>query len=171
MNAVQLLREQFNSAHSLMELTMKDVTVDAAHFNNTGKALPVGAAYAHAVAIEDLTISQLMHLLPISHKKALTGLSEPMPALSEWEKYEAWTKRVKIDLKKCKAYAKKVYKRSDEYLSLLKDRELNKKIELSGMGEYELFYILNNFILLHTANLTGEISAAKGVQGLRGYPF
>ena len=81
MKAVQLLREQFNSAHSLIELTMKDVTIDAAHFNKTGKALPVGAAYAHAVVIEDLTVSQLMQLQPISHKKSLTGLSEPMPAL------------------------------------------------------------------------------------------
>ncbi|GEM_PF-3622591 len=47
----------------------------------------------------------------------------------------------------------------------------DKEVDIPGMGKKNLAFIINNFVILHIANLTGEISAAKGVQGLKGYPF
>jgi hypothetical protein len=42
---------------------------------------------------------------------------------------------------------------------------------MGDWGKHKLADVLTNFVILHVANLTGEISAAKGFQGLKGYPF
>lgn len=174
MNAIQLLREQFNSAHFTQDATMADVTDASAHFNDLSKALPVGAAYAHSVIGEDVVLSMMLaHKTPLSSDTSKTGLSEPMPSQAEWDKHEQWAKSVKVDLVKLKAFAQDVYKATDAYLAGLKDEDLEKEFDLSsmGMGKQTVVFVINNFLLLHTANLTGEISAVKGVQGLKGYPF
>lgn len=174
MNAIQLLREQLQSAHETLEATMADVTDKTAHFTKIGKALPVGAAYAHAVLAEDIIVATMLaHTTPLSAENPETGVSEPMPPFDKWDQHEKWYQSVKVDLAKMREFAKKVYKAGDDYLASLKDEDLNQEVDLSGMGmgKKNLVFIINNFLILHTANLTGEISAAKGVQGLKGYPF
>jgi len=62
------------------------------------KALPVGAAYAHAVIFRRRTGQYdvlAWHSLSGSME---TGLSEPMPSMDNWDKHEEWTKNVKVDL-------------------------------------------------------------------------
>lgn len=173
MNAVGLLRLQFKSAHATQEGTMTGVVPDTAHFRDTGKAIPVGAAYAHSVWGEDMAVSTMLAMKEPLYKSQETGLSEPMPDLKNWDKHEAWYKSVKVDLPKLKKYAQKVYQATDEYLASLKDADLDREMDLSimGMGKQTLAFVISNFIVLHIANLTGEISAAKGLQGLKGYPF
>src|SRR6478735_3908946 len=110
MNAIQLLREQFNSAHQTQEGTMADVLEKTAQFNKIGKAMPVGAAYAHSVLSEDVLLAMMMtHKKPLSSDFKKIGLSEPMPSMSEWKKYEKWVRTVKIDLAKFRKFAQKVY--------------------------------------------------------------
>ncbi len=172
MNATQLLREQLKSSHETMEGTMAGVNTDVAHFGDTGKALPVGAAYAHAVISEDVIVSTMLaQKTPLSTDNSKTGLSEPMPSMSEWDKHDQWTKTVKVDLPKFKAFAQEVYKATDDYLTTLKEEDLEREIDTPGMGKHTLAWLITNIVILHNANLTGEISAAKGVQGLKGYPF
>jgi hypothetical protein len=171
MNSIQLLREQFKSAHDAQEAVMKDVTSETAHFDKTNKALPVGAAYAHSVMCEDIIMSPILTQKEPVSSAMKTGLSEPIPSMKEWDKHEAWTRSVRVDLPVFRAYAEAVYKATDEYLTTLKESDLDSNVEMHGFGSFKLSFILTNFFLLHTANLTGEISAAKGIQGLKGYPF
>lgn len=172
MNAIELLRMQFKSAHDLQEATMADVVDPVAHFTELGKALPIGAAYAHSVISEDMILSTMVRQrTPLAAERANTGLSQPMPSMSEWEKHEQWARTVKIDLEKFRVFAKEIYAETDAYLATRKETDLDREIEIPGMGTHTLAYLLTNFLLLHIANLTGEISAAKGVQGLKGYPF
>lgn len=114
-----------------------------------------------------------MHAIPLCSDNSKTGLSEPMPSQAEWDKHDIWARSVKIDLVKLKAFAKDVYRQTDLYLATLSDEDLDKEFDMSsmGMGKQTVVFVINNFLLLHIANLTGEISAIKGVQGLKGYPF
>ena len=41
-------------------------------------------------------------------------------------------------------------------------------MNVPGMGEQNLVWLISNFVILHIANLTGEISAGKGTQKLKG---
>ncbi len=42
---------------------------------------------------------------------------------------------------------------------------------MGAMGKAPRAMVISNFVIAHAAHLTGEISAIKGVQGLKGYPF
>lgn len=155
-----------------MESTMADVTSDVAHFTDTGKALPVGAAYAHAVISEDVIVATMLaHTTPLSVDNSLTGLSIPLPSQAEWDKHDAWARSVKVDLVKLKEFAQKVYQATDAYFASLKEEDLDKEMDLGGMGKQTVEFVISNFVILHIANLTGEVSAAKGFQGKKGYPF
>lgn len=171
MNAVQLLRDQFKWAHESLENTVGDLTQEGSDFNNLGKAIPAGAAYAHAVLSEDILLGMFSSQKPVYSSAAAIGLSEAMPGMDKWDQHEKWYKTVKVDIKKFREYAKKVYKATDEYIATLGDEDLNKEFEMAGMGKNTIAFYLSNFFVLHIANLTGEISAAKGVQGLKGYPW
>lgn len=171
MHAIELLRQQFKDAHEGMEATMEDVTEESANFKETKKAIPVGAAYAHAVLGEDTVLSTIvMHKNPLQEGEDV-GLSLPHPDMQHWNEYENWYKTVIVDVAKLRAFAKKVYAATDAYLSTLKEKDLDKEIEVPGMGKKSLGYLLNNWLLLHVAALNGEVSAAKGFQGLKGYPW
>jgi len=171
MNAVDLLKLQFQNAHENLEGTMNDVTSEVAHVRELGKALPVGAAYAHAVCSEDVLLSLfLAHKDPIL-KSAETGLSEPMPGFDAWDQHALWAQHVTVDLEKFRNYAKDVYGATDSYLKTLKEEDLDSEVEMGQFGKFKLGFVLSAFFLLHIANLTGEVSAAKGLQGLKGYPF
>lgn len=172
MNTIQLLKNQIKSAHGLQESTMTDVNAESARFNETGKAFPVGAAYAHSVISEDVILSTMVAKKDtVMNEGADIGLSEPMPSFQEWDKNEAWVKSVSVDLEKFKAYAQKVYQSTEAYLDTLTEDDLEKELDMGQWGKHKLADVLSNFIILHIANLTGEISAAKGFQGLKGYPF
>lgn len=172
MNSIQLLQEQFKDAHQALEATMADVSHDTAHFRELGKALPVGAAYAHAILSEDVMLSNLL-----AHKETLfktpesVGVSEAMPDMQHWDQHAMWAQNVQIDMPKFKEFAKKVYTATDEYISSLKEDDLDKEIDDALFGKHTLAFFITNILLLHIANLTGEVSAVKGLQGLKGYPF
>lgn len=172
MNAITLLRQQFESAHHSLESTVGDASPDVLNFNETNKAIPVGAAYAHSVLEEDILMSTMLtNKEPIFKDAESVGISEEIPSMEHWDQHEQWYKTVKVDLPKFREYARQVYKATDEYLATLKDEDLDVEIERPMIGKQNTAFMLTNFFLLHIANLTGEISAAKGIQGLKGYPF
>ncbi len=172
MKATQLLRTQFDSAHHTMEQTVGDATATVMNFNKTNKAIPVGAAYAHAVLEEDLLLSSMLaNKKPVYKDAKSVGLSQEIPGMDHWDQHEKWYLTVKVDLKKFRAYAKKVYKATDDYLATLTDKDLDMVIERPMVGKQTVGFLLTNFFLLHIANLAGEVSAAKGFQGLKGYPW
>ena len=174
---IKLLKEQLAMAHEVLEGTIEGTGEDHAHFQKIGTALPVGAAYGHAVFSEDGFASMLGKTQPLfmSEYKDKPGFSEPMPGPSDdWSKQHAdWSKKVKVDLAKARTYAKAVYAATDKYLDTLTDDNLTDEIDFSswGMGKKPLSWALSMVVIGHINNLAGEISAIKGVQGLKGYPF
>lgn len=178
-NIVNLVRQTLKDAHQTLEDTMKDVTSEVAHWKPQGKALPISAAYAHVVASEDVLLSWIdKNIKPLVEQgwdKKL-GLNIPHPPMDmDWEKnYTKWTKDVKVDLPKFREYAKAVYEKTDTFLEKLTDKDiLEEKVDLSawGLGKWSIARFIMRFLTGHADNLTGEISAAKGLQNRKGYPF
>lgn len=168
MNAVSLLRMQLDDAHNLLESTVGDLSSDRLHYLPEGRALPVGAAYAHVIFSEDILVQVLKGQEPLFETGTPTGASEPMPNFMKgWEDYAAWTKRVRFDISGLREYAKAVYANTDAYLATLNEADLDKA---GPFGDKSLAYFISRAVVGHVDNLTGEISAAKGLQGLQGYP-
>jgi len=59
------------------------------------------------------------------------------------------------------------------YLSNAPDTELDRPMDLSavGMGTQPVGFVVNNAVFGRAFSHCGEISALKGVQGKKGYPF
>jgi hypothetical protein len=169
MDAVSLLRMQMQEAHNLLESTLGDITPEQLHYLPPGRALPVGAAYAHVIFSEDIMVQVLKGEEPLFETGTLTGANEPMPNFMKgWEDYAAWTKRARFDLAQLRAYAQKVYANTDTYLGTLSESDLDKP---DNIMQKSLGYMISRALIGHIDNLAGEISAAKGLQGLQGYPF
>jgi hypothetical protein len=172
------IRAQMKSAHWLLEETMSDVSDEMLHFSPPGKALTIAGAYVHYVSEEDWMIHSLFQggtPLMAGPWAGRTGVSEPHPGPGDdWEtRFAAWTRRVRVDLPAFRAYAKAVYAATDAYLATLADSELSREVDLSamGMGKQTVGFVLDNALLGHAYCHCGDISAIKGVQGKKGYPF
>jgi len=174
------IREQIRSAHWLLEETFSDVTEEMAHFSPPGKALPIGAACAHYVTGADWMVHVLFQggtPLFAGSWAGRTGLSEPQPGPDpglDWAaEFDRWSRRVRIDLQAFRAYAKAVYAAMDAYIATLPDAGLSRPLDLSamGMGTQTVGFVLNNALIGHAYCHCGEISALKGLQGTKGYPF
>ncbi|HYO50718.1 MAG TPA: DinB family protein [Chloroflexia bacterium] len=177
MDAVTLLRQQFETAHQWLEGTMADVTPEQAHWTPPGVANPLGASYAHVVVSEDLLVNYMVRQatpLCFSTWAERTGISEPMPLPGpDWVKYGEWARSVRVDLPAIREYAQAVYAATDEYVASLTSDDLDRSVDLSsvGMGERTLGWVLGNLVMAHAHDLMGEISCLKGLQGAKGYPF
>lgn len=174
------LREQMRSAHWLLQETVSDVTEEMAHYSPPGKALPIGAAYAHYVTSEDWMVHALFQggaPLFAGSRAGRTGLSElppgPEPGRDWTADFEGWIRRVRVDLRAFGEYAKAVYDATDAYLAALPDQALSRPLDLSamGLGTKTLGFVLDNALLGHAYCHCGEISATKGLLGKKGYPF
>jgi hypothetical protein len=171
MSDIDTLREGLQWANEVMEMTMADVTSEMAHWLPPGNAHPVGASYVHAVVAQDTIVNAMIKSgapLMASTWAGKTGCSAPQFA-NEAE----WARSVKVDLPAFREYAKAVYAASEECLNALTEADLQSTRDLSqtGMGVRTVRWMFNALVIGHMNNLAGEISAAKGAQGAKGYPF
>lgn len=176
MDAITLITEQLSSAREAFEGTVATIKSVDLNKDPGGKALPLGALYAHLVLSEDMTTQQFLQgKVPLSETdfKGKTGISEPMPPMdSNWESaHEAWAKKVQIDFDLLRTYEKAVIASTDAYIKTLTNEELDTEIDLGAWGKKTVAYLLYTFIIGHTNSLAGEISAIKGVHGAKGYAF
>lgn len=173
--AKDMLFEQLTEVHKWFMQTLDGVTDEVAAFMPPGKANPIAGTYAHLVFSEDFFAHMLLQgKKPLMETDWLnkTGASEIQP--SEWqEAYPKWLKSVKVDMAKMNTYAETVFKASETYLASLTDDDLMKKVDMSafGMGSRTASTVWGGMIIGHAYSIMGEISALKGIQGLKGYPF
>jgi hypothetical protein len=66
-----------------------------------------------------------------------------------------------------------VYAATNRYLDSITDADLDRELDMSGwdMPPTRVGDLLNMFLLGNIFAHTGEISAVKGIQGAKGYPF
>ena len=174
---VALLRRIVSDARSVLDGTMADVTQAQVEYAPPGLANPLGATYAHVVWSEDMVVQGMCRQaqpLFASTWAGRTGLSEPMPSPGpEWADYAPWTRRVRVDLDQLRQYARAVAAETDAWLDSLSEDDLDRPMDLSGigLGQHTLASAIGLLIANHLGTETGEIAVLKGIQGARGYPF
>ena len=173
---LQLIKDQIKDAHTTFEGTVSDIKDAHLHVNPGGKALPLGSLVAHLVYSEDVILHGMIQgksPLYLTSWKGKTGASTPMPAMDEkWvQAHSDWAKSVQIKFPQLLKYMKTVFATTEKYISTLSEKDLEKEIDLGSWGKKTLVSLLSGFIIAHTNSLTGEISAIKGINGAKGYPF
>ncbi len=177
--ALEWIRSQVRDAHRLLEGTLEGVTAEDAHWQPPGLALPIGATYAHVVLSEDGVVQGLFAgktPLFAGEWAGRAGISELQPgadpAKPGFPDWSAWSRRVRVELTALRDYAQAVYAATDACLAGLGDADLDRKLDLSGLGlgEASLGFVVNNALLGNALTHCGEISCLKGLRGRRGYP-
>ncbi|MBI5292929.1 MAG: DinB family protein [Chloroflexi bacterium] len=171
MDTITFAKHDLAFAQQLLDMVTADLTPELAHWTPTGLANPIAALYAHAVVSED----SIAHILiaggaPL-HAGAWagkTGISDP-----QWSMKLDWAHSVRLDLPQVMAYAMAVHVAAMGIVTALKPQDLDAERDLSsaGLGTRSVGWIVGALLVGHLHNMAGEISALKGVQGARGYPF
>ncbi len=176
LTALDLLKEELKNAHEVFESTALDIRDEHLHKSPGGVAFPLAATYAHLVFSEDSILHEMLKGEPTLFDttwKDLTGASQLMPPMDAnyTEANKIWANSLKLDFPKFRQYAQAVFKDTEEYLNTLKDEDLEKERDLGAWGKKTVAFLYYEYIIGHTYSLAGELSALKGVHGVKGYPF
>jgi len=160
-----------------LEATIGDTTNEIANRPAPGSANPIGSSYAHTILAEDAIVNGMLQGKPplwATTWAGRTGTDKPMPmpGMVQGDIGE-WYHTVKVDLPACREYAQAVYAQTADFIGNADEATLARGIDMSwaGMGTMPLAVMFSIFVIGHCDNLCGEISAIKGVHGLKGYPF
>ena len=170
MDAKELLKQQHTEAHGWFDATMQGVGQKEASWAPGGRANTIAACYAHVVLTEDWLVNMLRGSGPLFATvwAGKTGISELPPENPE-QGWGEWAKKVQVDLERSAGYKRSVVNNTQSYLETLDDAELNRKVDTPA-GTQTVAWLLNNVVIGHVHDFTGEISCLKGLQGLQGYP-
>jgi hypothetical protein len=169
-----VLRDALHMAHWILDGTMADVTDAIANREPGGKANPIGACYMHVLFTEDglLNRPKVRAQPPLfeSSWSDRTGADQLEPKWGQGD-LGAWYHSVKVDIGRAREYGQAVFQMSEEYVGRLSGSDLAREIDSGPLGNISLAAWIEIFLTGHTNTLTGEISAVKGMFGLKGYPF
>jgi hypothetical protein len=164
-------------SHWLINATFEDVTDELANRKPPGNANPLGTAYAHLAHSEDAIVNGLLKgesPLFATTFKGQTGVDSlmPMPGLVEGDIGD-WLHNAQVQVEPLRAYAGAVFSTTEEFVAGVDQDTLGREIDLSavGLGTKVFPDVVTMLIVQHCDNLSGEISAIKGVFGLQGYPY
>jgi hypothetical protein len=159
-SASALLCRQFRRAHACLDAALDRLTVGTLAGYPAGTVAAAGTRYAKVVLGEDLSINGVLAAgapLALSSWAGRTGLSE-LPALAAPTDWRAWARRVRLDLRGLRPYARAVYAATDAYLAALPDEGLEP-------GRDELRPCVLGALLLALAAGRGEIARLVALEG------
>ena len=133
-----------------------------------GNVGAISAIYAHLVRAEDRMIGTPAGRNTIWESgdwAAKTGLDMPAEQTQEWAQSAP-----EYDLATFREYSQAVYAATDDYLTNVSDDDLDAEVETFA-GKVPAAKWVGTTSLWHVMSHQGEISAMKGVQGLKGLPF
>lgn len=173
----EVLLSALKQSHWLLNATFEDVDEKLANRPAPGNANPLGTAYAHVVHSEDAVVNGMIQgnePLFATARAGKTGVDPlmPMPGMIEGDMGD-WFRNARVEVDVLRAYAAEVFAGTEEFIAGSDEATLGRTIDLSfvGLGEKTVADVITMLVIQHCDNFSGEISAIKGVFGLKGYPF
>jgi hypothetical protein len=173
MNTVELLQFSLGNAFGILGQVTADLTQTQADWQPPGVANPIGATYWHVLSSADSVVNRWCAATePLSEaagwreKVLTTSVPEPEHG-GDWL---AYMRAIRVDLPAAHEYAQAVHGAIQGWLGTLAPEDLERTME-TPIGEQVLGQLIETFVIWHINAHCGEISALKGCQGARGYPF
>lgn len=169
MDTKTVIRIALEGGFMTLDAMMGDVTPDILHWTPPGTAQRVAASYAHVLVATDWQVHGMLQ-----QKQGLwettwagkTGISPVSPMITP-----EWGKTVQVDLAQARQYEAAVKEALWAYVDSVNDFGALVDLSAMGFGQQSLAWILLTLVAAHCATLAGDISAIKGVQGVKGSPF
>jgi uncharacterized damage-inducible protein DinB len=161
------------SAHRSIEIAMEDLTEDTAYWQPPGTANSIARLLVHGVTVEDLMINRILKggetVFQAGGWAAMTGL--PAAAAMRAFRNEAhWDQEWRLQWQGFDGYRKAVEESARDYVASLEAKDLDREITFGTREPRSVATILRGVVINHLLVHNGEISAVKGLQGLKGLP-
>jgi hypothetical protein len=173
MNSIELLQYSLGNALGILGQVTADLTQAQADWKPPGLANPIGALYWHTVSGADHVLHKwCLGQEPLSETAGWQekALSVSVPEPEHGGDWLAYMRAIRVDLPVLHEYTKAVAEAAQGWLASLDPKDLERKID-TPIGELNLGQLLETFVIRHVNAHCGEISALKGCQGTKGYPF
>ena len=158
MNTVELLQYSVGVAFDILGQVTADLTQEQADWTPPGTASSIRDIYWHTLTYVDYFVRNYC-----IEGKRLPDTVESRPDVLRMQE-------VQIDLSELHQFAGDVRSTVQDWLSSLAPADLERKRHTT-VGELNVGQMLEICIIWHINAHCGEISALKGCQGLKGYPW
>lgn len=158
--------EALTDAHRMGDIALQDLTPDIAHFDAGGTTNTIAQLLAHMTMGEDGAVNRVLkggvRLLEAQGWAARTGI--PV------ERGAVWNKEWRLDIDAFREYREAVKASAVDYVENVDLADLEREVEWFN-GPRPAHNLLQMIVIHHLLGHSGEISALKGMQGLKGLPF
>jgi DinB family protein len=164
MDAVTYAKLGLERTFSLFNTIADGMTPEEYNWNPAGTANSVAKSHVHAMTSVDFFINGTLACAEMSWKAfaAANGLpGNPM---------EIWGFGGDISLDAMKEYSRGVQKAALDYVASLTDADLDREVETPFFGKQTAAFMVG-LAGIHAMGHAGDMSAVKGLQGLKGLPF
>ncbi len=158
MNTVELTQYSLGTAFDILGLVTDDLTQEQADWEPPGVASKIGSIYSHTITYVDYFVQNY----------CIEG--KPLPESVESRPDVLKMQDVQVDLSELHEYAGNVKNKTMGWLSSLTPADLARKRDTT-IGELTVGQMLDIYFVWHINVHCGEISALKGCQGAKGYPW
>ena len=173
MNTVELVQHSLGSAFEILGQVTVDLTQEQSDWQPPGIANPIGALYWHTISsTDDVVHNWALGQKPLRQREDWGDrvLCVDVPEPAHDDDWLAYMQAVRVRLPELHEYATAVAEKLQYWLGSLAPEDLDRVVDCP-FGEYTLAQMLNLFVVWHINAHCGEISALKGCQGAKGYPF
>jgi hypothetical protein len=168
-----MLQYSLGNALGILGQVAADLTPEQADWQPPGCANPIGATYWHTLAsVDDVVHRWALGQAPLRQRNGWDErlLKAAVPEPEHGGDWLTYMRTIRVDLPALHEYAKEVGEAVQGWLGTLTPADLARTIE-TPVGENSLAQMLDLFVVWHINAHCGEISALKGCQGAKGYPF
>ncbi len=158
-----LLRLQLNEAFDWLDQVIAELTPEQYSWRPEGSANPISKLHAHTLSSADFW----MNLMGLQKPMLWMGVSQKLGLPGNF--IEVWKTDAPINLRDMQEYTKGL-REASLAIDALDDVALERELTAPIFGKRDVGFVLR-LAGMQLAIHTGEISAAKGIQGLQGLPF
>lgn len=171
MDTIEAVKAAFGGAQMWYEGTVAGISEEQANYLPPGVAHPIGELMAHVLHSADGMVTMALQGQPSIWERDGWGEKLGVPLMMTHDTASA--RAFRVDPARLEEYGRAVFANLNAYLDSLTPTDLDRELDLTGMGmgKMPVSSFLLTALLGNTYAHTGEISALKGMQGAKGYPF
>ncbi len=164
MKASEYAKVQVEGALDFLNTCVQGMDEAQYNWKPSGTCNPVCKLHAHALASVDFFVTTLLQGQKTSWPQIASKVGLPTNAT------EIWQSEATISPSAMQEYANSLRESVISYINTLSEEDLSQEIDTRFFGTQTAGWVLQ-LVGSHTAAHAGEISAVKGMQGLKGLPF
>jgi hypothetical protein len=170
MHTHEFIRSSVEAVNGMVDTAMNDLTDDVINFHPGGTANTIAQILAHLVTGQDLLVHDKLIVgggttLHDSGWAAKTGIPLDRPLI--WQQRDAW----RLNLPAFDAFRREVAADAVKLLDSMSEAELDRQAAWIRGPERPVGMLWQAIFINHGLGHCGEISAIKGMQGLKGLPI